>query len=155
MTADSVIEKLIKAQLTVSTVESCTGGMVAAALTDVAGSSAAFEYGYVTYANAAKIDLVGVQAQTLETYGAVSEQCVIEMAEGGLHRSGSDMSIAISGIAGPSGGSDDKPEGLVWFALARAGYSTVTQRHIFAPLGRSNVRHAACKHALTMIARAI
>lgn len=154
MTADDLVQLLAASNLTVTSVESCTGGMIAAAITDVAGSSAVFRYGYVTYANQAKIDLVGVRAQTIETHGAVSKQCVIEMAQGGLKHAGADISIAVSGIAGPSGGSAEKPEGLVWFALAQTGKATVTEHHVFTPLGRGNVRRAACHHALGMIARA-
>jgi len=101
-----------------ATAESCTGGWVAKCLTDVAGSSAWFERGWVTYSNAAKQAELGVSRRLLERHGAVSEPVVREMARGALRRAGADLSVAISGIAGPSGGSPDKPVGTVWFALA-------------------------------------
>ncbi len=108
---------LAKSQ-TVATAESCTGGLIAAAFTDIAGSSAWFGWGVVSYANAAKVGLLGVQPQTLDNYGAVSEQTVREMAAGVCRVSGADWGIAVSGIAGPGGGSPDKPVGTVWLALA-------------------------------------
>ncbi len=104
--------------LMLATAESCTGGAVAAALTDIAGSSAWFERGYVTYANSAKIEMLGVKIATLEQYGAVSEATVREMAIGALAKSHADVALAVSGIAGPSGGSIEKPVGTVWFAWA-------------------------------------
>lgn len=100
------------------TAESCTGGMIGAYLTDRAGSSAWFDAGFITYSNAAKEDMLGVLPQTLATYGAVSEQTVLEMATGALARSRADMAIAVTGIAGPDGGSDHKPVGTVWLAWA-------------------------------------
>lgn len=96
--------------------ESCTGGWAAKCLTDLAGSSAWFERGYVTYSNRAKQEMLGVSAQTLEKYGAVSEAVVQEMAQGACKQANTEVSLAISGIAGPTGGTDDKPVGLVWFA---------------------------------------
>ncbi len=117
-------EALRERALRVATVESCTGGWIAKAITDVAGSSAWFEAGWVTYSNPAKAELVGVSLATLERYGAVSEQTVAEMATGGLARwPRAALAVAVSGIAGPDGGSADKPVGLVWFAWAdgRAG----------------------------------
>ena len=102
----------------VSTAESCTGGWIAKAITDIPGSSAVFGYGIVSYSNGAKESLVGVQNQTLEDHGSVSEPVVREMAEGSLHLSGADIGVAVSGIAGPDGGSEEKPVGTVWFAWA-------------------------------------
>ena len=104
---------------TVTTAESCTGGWVAKALTDVPGSSAWFGYGLVTYSNAAKTSLLGVDPQTLRTRGAVSAAVVCQMATGALRVAGADFSVAVSGVAGPDGGTDDKPVGTVWFAWAR------------------------------------
>ncbi|MBF7072194.1 nicotinamide-nucleotide amidohydrolase family protein [Glaciecola sp. MH2013] len=104
----------------VATVESCTGGGIAFAITEVAGSSAWFEKSWVTYSNQAKHEEVGVLNDTLSEFGAVSAQTVEEMAAGGLHASGADLCVAVSGIAGPDGGSPEKPVGLVWFAIASA-----------------------------------
>jgi nicotinamide-nucleotide amidase len=133
--------------------ESCTGGMVAAALTDLPGSSAIFDRGFVTYTNAAKIDLLGVSPDTLTAHGAVSEQVALEMARGALARSGAQIAVSITGIAGP-GGSEHKPEGRVCFGLATtSGITTQTQE--FGALGRDKVRRAARDFALGLIFEAI
>ncbi len=138
----------------IATAESCTGGMVAAALTDIAGSSDVFEVGYVTYSNTAKMDLLAVDAATLTAFGAVSQEVAAEMADGAARRSGADLAVAITGIAGP-GGSEFKPEGRVCFALARKGHPTMTETLEFGALGRSHVRMAARDHALNLLARAL
>ena len=131
--------------------ESCTGGMVAAALTDLPGSSAIFDRGFVTYTNAAKIDLLGVSPDTLTAHGAVSEQVALEMARGALARSGAQIAVSITGIAGP-GGSEHKPEGRVCFGLATAaGVQTETVE--FGAQGRDAVRLAARDHALGLLLR--
>lgn len=140
--------------LRIATAESCTGGMVAAALTDVPGSSDVFERGFVTYSNAAKIELLGVRPETLAAHGAVSEPVALEMAEGALARSHADLAVAVTGIAGP-GGSEFKPEGRVCFALARAGQPTCCQTVEFGAQGRAKVRKAATGHALDMLAAAL
>jgi nicotinamide-nucleotide amidase len=119
--AEALVGELIEAELTVATAESCTGGWIAKSLTDIAGSSDAFGYGFVSYSNAAKGDMLGVSAQTLEQAGAVSEPAVREMAAGAIAASGADLAVAVSGIAGPTGGSADKPVGTVWFAWAERG----------------------------------
>ena len=116
--AQALGDLLLQRNATVSAVESCTGGGVAFALTEIAGSSAWFEQSWVTYSNKAKQQLVGVKAATLEAFGAVSENVVIEMAEGGARAAKADYCVAISGVAGPGGGTRDKPVGLVWFAIA-------------------------------------
>ena len=138
---------------TIATAESCTGGLLAGAITGVAGASDLFGYGFVTYSNDAKQDLLGVQAETLLQWGAVSEQVAREMAEGARARSGAGLALAITGIAGP-GGSDHKPEGRVCFALARAGgcHSETVE---FGPRGRGAVRAAAVRHALEMLIAAL
>jgi nicotinamide-nucleotide amidase len=117
--ASQLVRKLSAASQTVATAESCTGGGIATALTAVAGSSDCFGYGIVSYSNAAKESLLGVDAETLRAHGAVSEAVVREMARGALRLSGADFSVAVSGIAGPGGGSAEKPVGTVWFAWGR------------------------------------
>lgn len=116
--AIAFVSELTNTGKTVATAESCTGGWVAKTITDVPGSSAVFSYGVVAYSDAAKTALLGVSEQTLATHGAVSKAVVHEMATGVLGRSGAHIAVAVSGIAGPDGGSDDKPVGTVWFAWA-------------------------------------
>ncbi|WP_375247753.1 CinA family protein [Planktomarina temperata] len=145
-------EILRKAQaygLKITCAESCTGGMISAALTDIAGSSAIFEQGFVTYSNAAKQKMLGVRPETLADYGAVSEPVAREMAEGALRQAQADIAISVSGIAGP-GGSEFKPEGRVCFALASA-QGTQSETQDFGALGRAAVRQAALHHALNLI----
>lgn len=137
----------------VATAESCTGGMVAAALTDLAGSSAVFAGGFITYSNALKRDLLGVPQADLEAYGAVSEPVARAMAEGARVRTGAFAAVAVSGIAGP-GGSEYKPEGRVCFALATAE-GIVSETVDFGPLGRDRVRRAARDRALALLAGAL
>ncbi|MFT3689717.1 CinA family protein [Paenirhodobacter sp.] len=138
----------------IATAESCTGGMVAAALTDIPGSSDVFERGFVTYSNLAKQQMIGVRAETLAAHGAVSEQVAHEMAEGALAHSDTHLAVSITGIAGP-GGSEFKPEGRVCFGLAVKGAQTVTETVEFGALGRANVRAASRDHALALLARAL
>jgi len=149
--ARDIIEKAKRAGLKIATAESCTGGMVSAALTDIAGSSAVLDRGFVTYSNEAKAEMLGVDPALILQHGAVSESVARAMAEGALKSSNADLSVAITGIAGPGGGSDTKPVGLVHFASARKGQAT---RHIekrFGDLGRIHVREAATLQALRMI----
>ncbi|HUF86319.1 MAG TPA: nicotinamide-nucleotide amidohydrolase family protein [Thermohalobaculum sp.] len=138
-------------RLTIATAESCTGGMVIAALTDVPGASAVVERGFVTYSNAAKTELLGVPAALVAAHGAVSEAVARAMAEGALTASPADLAVAITGIAGPGGGSPGKPEGLVHFACARRGRATRHARIAFGPLGRAAVREASVREALAML----
>ena len=150
----SEILELARARgLMITTAESCTAGMVAAALTDLAGSSAVFERGFVTYSNAAKIDMLGVLPATLAAFGAVSEQVAVEMARGALAHSDAQLAVAITGIAGP-GGSEHKPEGRVCFGIA---HGTVTQVETieFGAQGRDAVRLAARDHALMLLLAAL
>lgn len=137
--------------LMIATAESCTGGMVAAALTDIPGSSAVVERGFVTYSNAAKSELLGVPADAIAVHGAVSEQVARAMAEGALAHSRAQLAVAITGVAGPGGGTATKPEGLVHFACARAGAPTHHARIEFGPIGRDAVRRAAVRQALDML----
>ncbi|MBA97905.1 MAG: CinA family protein [Sulfitobacter sp.] len=133
--------------------ESCTGGMVAAALTDLPGSSTMFDRGFVTYTNAAKIDMLGVSASTLAACGAVSEPVAREMALGALSRSQAQVAVSVTGIAGP-GGSEHKPEGRVCFAIAQ-GSEAISDTQEFGALGRDKVRKAARDHAIALLLRAI
>ena len=135
MTVTDLLQKARYRGITIATAESCTGGMVAAALTDIAGSSDVFDCGFVTYSNAAKIAMLGVSPATLTAYGAVSEEVALEMAQGALTHSTADLTVSITGIAGP-GGSDFKPEGRVCFGLARKGHDTTTETVEFGALGR-------------------
>ncbi|UXX83666.1 CinA family protein [Roseovarius pelagicus] len=154
MNAAAVLNAARAAGLRITTAESCTGGMVAAALTDIPGSSDVVERGFVTYSNTAKIEMLGVLQDTLERYGAVSEQVAAEMATGALTHAHAELAVSITGVAGP-GGSDHKPEGRVCFGIARAGMPAVlVETQEFGPLGRTAVRQAACAHALTLLLRA-
>ncbi len=139
--------------LWIATAESCTGGLVAAAITDVPGSSSIFDRGFVTYTNAAKVEMLGVAVTTLDRHGAVSEEVAAEMAEGARTRSGAQIAVSITGIAGP-GGSEHKPEGRVCFGLATE-QGVKTELLDFGPLGRAQVRIAARDHALDLLIRAV
>lgn len=125
-------ERLLARHMRMATVESCTGGWIAKCMTDVPGSSAWFERGFVTYSNEAKQDLVGVKAETLAGHGAVSAAVVREMAAGGLARSNADHCVAVSGVAGPGGGTTEKPVGLVWLAWARKDGEITVSREQFS-----------------------
>lgn len=141
---------LLEGRRRVATAESCTGGWVAKCLTDIAGSSQWFERGYVTYSNLAKEQSIGVAPSVIETFGAVSRPTVEQMAAGALHDSGADLAVAITGIAGPDGGTADKPVGLVWFALAQRAAAPVAEQHQFAG-GREAIRRAAVATALRLV----
>ncbi|WP_347309761.1 CinA family protein [Defluviimonas sp. SAOS-178_SWC] len=138
----------------IATAESCTGGMIGAAITDVAGSSDIFDRGFITYSNAAKTAMLGVRASTLSAHGAVSEEVAREMAEGALERSGATLAVAVTGIAGP-GRSEHKPEGRVCFGLARRGHPTWVETVEFGPRGRAGVREATVLHALDLLLQAL
>ena len=147
--ATRILDLAKHSQIMIATAESCTGGMVMAALTDIAGSSAVAERGFVTYTNNAKMQMLGVSGATLDAHGAVSEQVAAEMAKGALRYSEAALGVSITGIAGP-GGSDHKPEGRVCFGIAD-NKNCVTETVEFGALGRSNVREAARDHALQML----
>ena len=135
----------------IATAESCTGGLVSALLTEIAGSSAVVDRGFVTYSNEAKQDLLGVPAATLAAHGAVSEPTARAMAEGALARSRAHVTVAITGVAGPGGGSAEKPVGLVHFGCARRGGETQAVEKRFGDLGRTQVRRAALLCALDLL----
>lgn len=155
MSAEALLAAARAAGVQIATAESCTGGLVAAAITDIPGSSAVFDRGFVTYSNAAKTAMLGVAQATLERHGAVSEAVAREMAEGALARSDADLAVAITGIAGPGGGSPAKPEGRVCFGLARSGAQTLTETMDFGARGRQSVRAASVDHALRRLADAL
>lgn len=139
----------------VGTAESCTGGLVAGALTEIAGSSDVVEGGVVTYSNTLKTRLVGVHPALLVEHGSVSEPVARAMAEGALQALDVDLAVAITGVAGPGGGSPDKPVGLVHFAVARTGRPTIHQERRFGDIGREAVRLESVRTALEMLAEAL
>ncbi|UWQ89617.1 CinA family protein [Rhodobacteraceae bacterium M382] len=149
-----LIARATRAKVVITTAESCTGGLIVAALTDIPGSSAVVDRGFVTYSNQAKMEMLGVQAETLTAHGAVSQQVAAEMAMGALTHSPATLAVSVTGIAGP-GGSEFKPEGRVCFGLAQAGQDTVTETIEFGAIGRDHVRQATRDHALTLLSRAI
>lgn len=153
--AETVLAEARAKGLKLATAESCTGGLVAGALTAIAGSSDVFERGFVTYTNNAKIQDLDVPQNTIETHGAVSDQTARAMAEGALTYSDADVSVAITGIAGPGGGTPEKPVGLVHFAAAREGRPTLTEAHRFGDIGRAEVRMASVEVALNLLRRLI
>ena len=153
--AAAFLDRARAAGLMVATAESCTGGLVAGLLTEIAGSSSVVERGFVTYSNEAKTGMLGVPADLIETHGAVSAPVATAMAEGALAHSRADIAVAVTGVAGPGGGSDAKPVGLVHFACARRGGPT---RHVemrFGDLGRAGVRMAAVRTALGLLGEAV
>lgn len=153
-TAEHVLQQARAKNLTLTTAESCTGGLLSALLTEIAGSSDVFSHGYITYANAAKTAMLGVDETLLHTHGAVSEPVARAMAEGALAASGASISIAITGIAGPGGASADKPVGLVHMACAGVGETTLHQRHCFTG-DRAAIRLEAVKAAIALVGEQI
>ena len=144
-----VLDKAKQRGVMIATAESCTGGLIAGALTEITGSSAVFDRGFVIYSNAAKSSMLGVSTTTLSDFGAVSEQVAAEMASGAFDRSDAQIAVSVTGIAGP-GGSDHKPEGMVCFGITTAK-QTYTETQQFGPLGRSAVRQATVDRALTLV----
>lgn len=151
MTQQAVnLVELLKANgRTCATAESCTGGMIGSLITAVPGSSEVYLGGVVSYANSVKAGVLGVSVGTLETFGAVSEKCAAEMAEGARRLTGADVAVSVTGIAGPGGGSAEKPVGLVWFAVATES-GTRSEKAIFAG-SREDVRRSAAMHAVGML----
>lgn len=148
--ARQVVEAAIARRLMIATAESCTGGLIASALTAVAGSSAVLERGFVTYSNAAKTGMLGVSPDLIETHGAVSEPVARAMAEGAVVHSGASVSVAVTGIAGPGGGSDGKPVGLVHFGATGPG-GLVHAGHRFGDIGREAIRLDSVRVALRLL----
>jgi nicotinamide-nucleotide amidase len=154
MSAKDLIRALRNKGWKLTTAESCTGGMVSAAMTDIAGSSDVFDRGFVTYSNDAKSDMLGVPAGMIVEYGAVSEAVARAMAEGALRNSIADVAVAITGIAGPGGGSAEKPVGLVHFACATKQQTQHVERR-FGDIGRAAVREASVEQALQLVLLAV
>ncbi len=149
--ARRIVADFTERKLLVATAESCTGGLIAGAITEIAGSSAMFDRGFVTYSNEAKREMIGVANATLKAHGAVSRPTALEMAEGAIGNSGANISVAVTGIAGPGGGSDEKPVGLVHLAAARTGHATLHREMRYGDIGRSAVRLATVRTALEML----
>lgn len=153
-TAARLITLLSKKGRKVSTAESCTGGLLAGAITSISGSSAVFDQGFVTYSNAAKHELLAVPQRLLDTFGAVSSEVAEAMARGLRARTQADYSISVTGIAGPGGGTDAKPVGLVYFGIATAASVAIFQQH-FGALDRAAVRRASVLFALAAVTRSV
>ncbi|GJD95396.1 CinA family protein [Methylobacterium iners] len=153
--AEALIAAYATASKTIATAESCTGGLVAGLLTAVPGSSAVVERGFVTYSNAAKTEMLGVPAALVDAHGAVSEPVARAMAEGALARSEADVAVAITGIAGPGGGSAQKPVGLVHFGLASRGSATRHRERRYGEFGRGEIRRLAVGDALDLLNQAL
>jgi len=153
--AEVLVHRLIQRRLTIATAESCTGGLVAGLLTEIPGSSAAVERGFVTYSNAAKAELLGVPAVTLDEHGAVSRETALAMAAGALQRAPVDIAVAVTGVAGPGGGTAMKPVGLVHLAVARQGQPVLHQECRFGDIGRTPIRIATVREALALIRAAL
>ncbi|MFZ5738475.1 MAG: CinA family protein [Pseudomonadota bacterium] len=149
--ARSLLDLCRSRKLMIATAESCTGGLVAGALTDIPGSSDVIDRGFVTYSNAAKHDLLGVENATLNTFGAVSKETAIAMAVGALENADVDLAVSITGISGPGGGTPGKPVGLVHFAVAARDGRISHREQRFGAIGRSNVRQRSVVEALRML----
>jgi len=149
-TVRAVLDATKAANLRIATAESCTGGLIAANLTEIAGSSDVFERGFVTYSNQSKIELLDVPADLIAELGAVSEPVARAMAEGAMAHGRADIAVAVTGIAGPGGGSADKPVGVVFIGAAKKGMPTIVERHVF-PGDRAGIRSATVQRALELL----
>ena len=150
--ARAVIERLRDRQWRLATAESCTGGLIAAAITEVPGSSDVFDRGFVTYSNEAKQEMIAVRADTLAAHGAVSQETAMEMARGAITASRADVAVSVTGIAGPGGGSPEKPVGLVHLAIAIRNGGLHHHQFQFGDIGRNRVRAATVRSALSLLA---
>lgn len=153
--ARDLFEDLEREGLMIATAESCTGGLIAGLLTEIAGSSAYVERGFVTYSNAAKTELLGVPADLIEAEGAVSEAVARKMAEGALEHSHADVAVAVTGVAGPGGGTAEKPVGLVHVAATWRGRSTTHERLLLGDIGRDKVRRETVREAINLARRVL
>ena len=148
--ADLFLKACARHKILAATAESCTGGLIIAAMTDIPGSSSMVDRGFVTYSNEAKMEMLGVSPATLDAHGAVSAETAREMAAGALRHSRAGIALAVTGIAGPDGGSADKPVGLVWFGLAVKDRPPAAEKRIFDNRGRGFIRRETVRHALEM-----
>lgn len=153
--ADQFLKACLRRKILVATAESCTGGMIISLLTDIPGSSSMVDRGFVTYSNEAKMEMIGVSQATLDAHGAVSEQTAREMAAGALAHSRAGITLAVTGIAGPDGGSTEKPVGQVWFGLAISGKPVIAEKRQFDNRGRDYIRRETVRHALEMGLKAL
>lgn len=153
--AEAVLAACRQRELKLATAESCTGGLVSSILTEIAGSSDVVDRGFVTYSNQAKIDMLGVAAAVIERHGAVSAAVALAMVEGALKHSAADVAVSVTGIAGPGGGTEQKPVGLVYIAAHRSGSEPVVQRFHFTSGTRAAIRQDAVGQALRLISEAI
>lgn len=149
--AAEVFEAAKTRGLTLATAESCTGGLIAAVITAIPGASAVLECGFVTYSNAAKTEMLGVPAELIECKGAVSQEVALAMVDGALKHSRADLAVAVTGIAGPGGGSEAKPVGLVHIAAARRGGARLHEEHRFGHVGRNEVQTESALAAIALI----
>lgn len=149
--ASGVIQLLQQQSLRLATAESCTGGLLAGAITEISGASEIFECGFITYSNTAKLKLLSVNPDLLAKYGAVSSEVAVAMANGALSCSDAHIALATTGIAGPTGATSSKPVGLVHLAVARKGTQTVSEAHQFGNIGRREVREATVRRGLSLI----
>ncbi|WP_315927997.1 CinA family protein [Mesorhizobium sp. SP-1A] len=153
--ADLFLKACAQRRILATTAESCTGGLIIAAMTDIPGSSSMVDRGFVTYSNDAKMEMLGVSAATLDAFGAVSAQTAEEMAAGALARSHAGIALAVTGVAGPDGGSAEKPVGLVWFGLAMSDSRVIVEKRVFENRGRDFIRRETVKHAFEMGLKAL
>ncbi|HWB47340.1 MAG TPA: CinA family protein [Hyphomicrobiaceae bacterium] len=153
--ARELLKELRNRAQTLATAESCTGGLVAGLLTEIPGSSDVLDRGFITYSNAAKTEMLGVSAALIAKHGAVSEPVARAMAEGAIRGSRADLAVSITGVAGPGGGTPDKPVGLVHFAATRRGGPTIATHHRFGDVGRSRVRLLSVEAALRLLEQMI
>ena len=149
--ADAVLELARKQGFKIATAESCTGGLIAGALTDIAGSSDVVDRGFVTYSNEAKQQMLDVKSATLQQFGAVSKATAKEMAYGAIAHSMADICVSVTGVAGPGGGTAEKPVGLVWFGIAQVGQPPYAEKMLFGDIGRAAVRQETVLHALSLL----
>lgn len=148
--ADDFLKACKRRKTLVATAESCTGGMIMALLTDIPGASGMVDRGFVTYSNEAKMEMLGVAKATLDRHGAVSRETALEMAAGALANSRAGLALSVTGVAGPDGGSEEKPVGLVWFGVARDGKAVFAEKRIFENRGRGFIRRESVRTALEL-----
>jgi nicotinamide-nucleotide amidase len=153
--AAAVMDLCRRSRLTLATAESCTGGLIAACFSELAGSSDVFERGFVTYSNAAKTEMLGVSGETLAAYGAVSKETALEMAHGALKHSHASITIAVTGVAGPGGGTADKPVGLVHIAVTMAQATALHRECRFGDIGRTAIRLETLQSAIRLASSAL